>query len=84
MKKYVKPELFYEQFEMAQHIANCGWELQYVANACVAKPDVNEWGDYDQLLFASEGQGCTVTNVQDYCYQNGSDNAPGAYIVTYS
>ena len=83
MKKYVKPELFYEQFEMARHIANCGWEL-HVANACVAKPDVNEWGDYTQLLFASEGQGCTVTNVQDYCYQNGSDNTPGAYIVTYS
>ena len=26
MKKYVKPELFYEQFELSTHIANCMFE----------------------------------------------------------
>lgn len=27
MKKYVKPELFYERYELSQHIADCAWEL---------------------------------------------------------
>lgn len=26
MKKYVKPELFYEHFELSTHIANCKFE----------------------------------------------------------
>ena len=25
MKKYVKPEIYYENFELSQHIADCGW-----------------------------------------------------------
>lgn len=27
MKKYVKPELFFERYELSQHIANCTWDL---------------------------------------------------------
>ena len=41
MKKYVKPELFYERYELSEHIADCLWEWQdYTAKeVCVAHPD---------------------------------------------
>ena len=29
MKKYVKPELFFERYELSQHIADCTWEMNY-------------------------------------------------------
>ena len=29
MKNYVKPELFYERYELSQHIADCAWEVNY-------------------------------------------------------
>ena len=85
MKKYVKPELFYEHFELNQHIADCGWELNHTADNCTAQADSNHWGDaYNKQLFATEGQGCTVTDVERYCYQNGGDDTPIAFKVYYS
>ena len=27
MKKYVKPELYYERFELTQTIADCAWQM---------------------------------------------------------
>ncbi len=29
MKKYVKPELYYENFELSQHIAACGIDVNF-------------------------------------------------------
>ena len=28
MKPYVKPELYFESFELAQHIAACAWDMK--------------------------------------------------------
>lgn len=79
MKKYVKPELFYEHFELSQHIADCGWELKHANGACKAEPDENHWGpgalDSFGTLFTS-ALNCdnqTDGGYQDYCYENGSD-----------
>lgn len=82
MKKYVKPELFYERYELSQHIADCGWELKDPegnltwgqGGACKAYPDSKKWGEgYTETLF-TEGIGCTIDSrvSQDYCYQTGS------------
>ena len=79
MKKYVKPELFYEQFESSKHIADCAWELTSREPAeCeeVAEPDTEKI-PVPGNLFVSEENGCTVTSeeYQDYCYQGGAEGA---------
>ena len=75
MKKYVKPELFYERYELSQHIADCAWELNSTDGVCTANGDKDKWGaDYTETLFTSE-LGCTIDSAvyQDYCYQNGAE-----------
>ena len=80
MKKYVKPELFYERYELSQHIADCGWELQWADGACKATGDKNIWGDMSETLFSVK-LACDYqidsedpnNKYQQYCYQNGAD-----------
>lgn len=78
MKKYVKPALIYERFELTQNIADCAWQMNNEKDACTASPDPNFWGDdYGATLFTS-GLGCTnQTDVpgiyEGYCYQAGTD-----------
>ena len=77
MKKYVKPELFYEQFELSKHIADCAWELTLDnENVCSAVSDSAKI-PVPGNLFVSEEKGCTVTSdvYQDYCYQGGAEGA---------
>lgn len=81
MKKYVKPELFYEHFELSQHIADCGWEMKNggvqtfdKASSCVAYADPNYWGEgYTETLFTT-ANGCSIDSsvYQEYCYEAGS------------
>ena len=71
MKKYVKPELFFESFELSQQIAACQYDLdesthgdlqcQFVGGEDAAFPGVSIFTD-----------GC-VTDTEDYCVHNGSD-----------
>ena len=74
MKKYVKPELFYEHYELSQHIADCQWELVHAENECKAYGD----GDYSEvagLVLFTDGLGCDVTpeTFGDYCYHGSAD-----------
>lgn len=73
MKKYVKPELFYEHYELSQHIADCAWELTNVdSKNCSAEADTAKIGALPNL-FMSTINGCVLneTNYQDYCYHGG-------------
>ena len=78
MKKYVKPELFYERFELNQHIADCAWEFKNLNNnACPAYPDEKNPGS--PVLFLSGNTACAFDdggNNQVYCYQPGADGLP--------
>lgn len=75
MKKYVKPELILEHYELSNTIADCAWEIQSVEpNTCTAYGDEKHGlGKYH--LFMEGFTGCTYTPevIQFYCYQNGSD-----------
>lgn len=72
MKKYVKPELFYERYELSQHIADCQWEMALAdENSCVANTDMGFWG-YEDTLF-TDTAGCNNTKWENYCYQAGAD-----------
>lgn len=77
MKKYVKPELFYEHYELSQHIADCAWELtNSTKETCSAKAD----SDYlphlsGANLFIDTDYGCVLIpgeNYSDYCYHDGA------------
>lgn len=76
MKKYVKPELFYERYELTQHIADCSWELKNSSDdrTCNAEPDPDDYPGF-QILFHAGQDGCDLTSDkwQDYCYHNGAD-----------
>lgn len=83
MKKYVKPELFYEHFELSQHIADCGWEMQYATKeSCNATPDLDHWAGYEGDTVFTLEPSCTITDWEQYCYENGSaaNSAAGLFI----
>lgn len=69
MKAYVKPELYYENFELSQHIAACAWDMKNatVAENCMAIGD-EEFGNGGLILFAA-GPDCNVTDFEAYCYE---------------
>ena len=80
MKKYVKPEVFYEQFELSKHIADCAWELTSATkDTCSAAADP----DYlptlvSNNLFMSSDYGCALIpgdNYSDVCYHDGTAGA---------
>lgn len=78
MKKYVKPMVALERYELSQTIADCAWEMTNATfeNACMANPDPNHLAPfYSGPLFNTDNR-CTY-KVDDgfefYCYQNGSD-----------
>lgn len=78
MKKYVKPELFYEKFELSQHIASdCQSQLNhYDVNNCSVKGN-----DYMGGYFVSEGVCTTPVEedaLQDYCYENANGTLFGS------
>lgn len=71
MKKYIKPELFYERYELSQHIADCAWEMHLKdTQECRAQGEIDKVGT-DMFLFTDRAQ-CDLipSDVQDYCYQN--------------
>ena len=71
MKKYVKPELFFESYELSQSIAACGWDLNYAdPNSCTATGDSNH-GIPGILIFTELAKCDNVP--EGYCYENSSD-----------
>lgn len=73
MKNYVKPELFYERYELSQHIADCAWEYVNSTQGCEIHADSDKIGLTGTLF--TEAQGCDLheNNYEDFCYQNGMD-----------
>lgn len=73
MKAYVKPELFYERYELSQHIADCAIEFKNSTSedVCyvVADPDFG-LGLGDARYFNNEN--CEAS-LEFYCYTNGED-----------
>lgn len=84
MKTYVKPELFYESYELSQSVAACRWD--WVNNTdnngiCYATYDVDPNSDTDfpigVNLFNSDATVCNTTPAdrEDYCYTNGAQGS---------
>lgn len=75
MKTYVKPELFFESFELAQHIAGCSLKLEFGdVGDCGATGYIEDvYLDGNNGSWFISGPTCTV-EVEAYCYTNGSMN----------
>ena len=75
MKKYVKPELFFESFELNQQIAVCDYDLventfneDSYTNCTYAREDIP-----GLTIFMTENVCNPVTtSIEEYCYQNTS------------
>lgn len=67
MKKYVKPELFYERYELSQHVAACTYDLDVTngtdKNACGYLTRGLPW----RIIDGNNG-GCEQKDIEDYCY----------------
>ena len=77
MKKYVKPELFYEHYELSQHIADCAWELtNSTKDTCSAQADPDYLLDFvNSDLFMDSNNGCALIpgkNYHAFCYHDGA------------
>ena len=69
MKEYVKPELYYESFELSQHISGCNLQMQNtIEAACTASGTIDGIGD-SNAWFVNDIEACKSW-VQDFCYTN--------------
>lgn len=78
MKSYVKPELFYESFEMNQSIAACGIDVnQADKNACQPTLDPDFWPGLGNEAVFGEGKACAtdISVIEVYCYTVGTSEA---------
>lgn len=75
MKTYVKPDLYYESFELSQNIAVCGWDMNNMdKNNCTALGDTS-LGNFEVFLFTSTNKSCEATEsdvAESYCYEPGT------------
>lgn len=74
MKPYVKPELYYENFELAQHIAGCAFTSQNQTSpeTCTYRGTI---GKIEGSWFIKGNSICETGDArptQDYCYTNGT------------
>lgn len=75
MKKYVKPELFYESFELSQNIAACGWDLNSAdIDNCRAYYDATLDGIVSSgyYIFNTVATCDSVADKEQYCYMPGA------------
>lgn len=78
MKKYVKPELYYENFELSQHIAACGIDVNHDDTAkCTPSLDPEFWGGMENTVFNSGRTDCSmdISAIDVYCYTVGTSEA---------
>lgn len=69
-KKYEKPQIYIEKFELAQHIAACDLKLNSTdVHNCEASYE--SVGVIEPLLFV-EGNGECEIPMEEYCYTNGA------------
>lgn len=65
MKPYIKPDLYYEEFTLATHIASCGFKTQQAEYICSASNDLGI------ELFNSGTCDWDYNDYEDYCYVPG-------------
>ncbi|MDD7673524.1 MAG: hypothetical protein PUJ12_01875 [Oscillospiraceae bacterium] len=78
MKEYVKPELYCESFELSQHIAACGIDVNHGDTAyCTPTLDPGFWGGMSDTVFSDGRADCSmdISAIDVYCYTVGTSEA---------
>jgi len=77
-KAYVKPEMFYENFELSHNIANCGYTGRTNYNLNDPNNCSYEYKPGNNLFYDTTAQACTVdantVGADIYCYQTGTED----------
>ncbi|MBQ7889423.1 MAG: hypothetical protein IJ356_06660 [Erysipelotrichaceae bacterium] len=74
MKKYIKPELYFESFTLSQNIAACTFDLMLNdKSACVAEGDAGFGLGGLRMFVETSVCGTDTVTPEDYCYTTGSD-----------
>ena len=74
MKKYVKPELFYERYEVSERVAACDFDSKgsfTTVEACSFVGD--EGGDWSGMVVFQDPTTACNWRLQEYCYHSGAD-----------
>lgn len=81
MKKYVKPELFCESFELAQHIAACDFDSNGTHDGIEDCRFTGIWEGYDGNMneITVFAVGNCAEQINKYCYHNGSGGAANLF-----
>ena len=78
MKKYVKPELFFESFELSQSIAACGIDVNHEnKEKCTPTLDGDSWPGEGGMTLFGQGKECIndISIIEVYCYTVGTNEA---------
>ena len=75
MKKYEKPQIYIEKFELSQHIAACAWDMSNHDNVqtCSAVSDSNITGIFGVVAFNDGVDVCINGELDVYCYTTDSE-----------
>ena len=73
MKKYIKPDLYYENFELSQHIAACLFDMEDFQDLNTCSVTGKDAGYPDDMKFFASGTGACIDGpLDDICYTNGT------------
>ncbi len=71
-KAYVKPQLYFENFELSANIAvQCGYPIHYAAVSC--KDGLGGLGGYADVIFIDTNSCSATPDEFGLCYHNPTD-----------
>ena len=79
MKQYQKPEVLWENFALAEHIAQCDYTLGLNdPTSCVVKKDNydDDYGNFEGIFLSKEACSRVLDDFTRYCYTNGAAGMP--------
>lgn len=81
MKKYVKPELFYERFELSQQIAACDYDSKNTLSdeTCSFEGMNKDFGVSMKIFMTVGPDGPCDVIADSYCYHNANSSAYGIF-----
>ncbi len=83
VRAYVKPELFFENFELSRHIAKCEWVMnQTDPNSCIASG--SGITDESDTIVAWQGSNDNCDIDEIYCNWTGNDETSGVTLTANS
>ena len=83
VRAYVKPELFFENFELYRHIAKCEWVMnQTDPNSCIASGSGITDGSDTIVAWQESNNNCDIGEM--YCNWTYTDETSGVTLTANS